>query len=134
MTLQRGARLGPYEVLELTGTGGMGEVYKARDARIHRTVALKTLNAVPDDEAGARGQLMREARAVGALHQTHICALHAVGQSGGCDFLVMEFLEGETLSSVSPADGCQLTTCFRSARRSRARSRPPTAPAWSIVI
>ena len=98
MTLQRGARLGPYEVLELTGTGGMGEVYKARDTRIHRTVALKTLNAVPDDEAGARGRLMHEARAVGALNHPHICALHDVGQSEGRDFLVMEFLEGETLA------------------------------------
>ena len=97
MTLQRGARLGPYEVLELTGTGGMGEVYKARDTRIHRTVALKTLNAVPDDEAGARGRLMREARAVGALNHPHICALHDVGEWEGRDFLVMEFLEGETL-------------------------------------
>ena len=97
MTLQRGARLGPYEVLELTGTGGMGEVYKARDTRIHRTVALKTLNAVPDDEAGARGRLMREARAVGALNHPHICALHDVGEWEGRDFLVMEFLDGETL-------------------------------------
>ena len=98
MTLQRGARLGPYEVLELTGSGGMGEVYKARDVRIQRTVALKTLNAVPTDEAGARGRLMREARAVGALNHPHICALHDVGEWEGRDFLVMEFLEGETLA------------------------------------
>ena len=98
MRLQTGARLGPYEVLELTGSGGMGEVYKARDVRIQRTVALKTLNAVAGDEAGARGRLMREARAVGALNHPHICALHDVGDWEGRDFLVMEFLEGETLA------------------------------------
>ena len=98
MPLDKGARLGPYEVLELTGAGGMGEVYKARDVRIQRTVALKTLNAVPDDEAGARGRLMREARAVGALNHPHICALHDIGEHEGQDFLVMEFLQGETLA------------------------------------
>ena len=98
MTLQRGARLGPYEVLELAGSGGMGEVYKARDVRIERTVALKTLNPVPDNEAGMRDRLMREARAAGALNHPHICALHDIGEWEGRDFLVMEFLEGETLA------------------------------------
>ena len=97
MPFSSGTRLGPYEVLELVGTGGMGEVYKARDTRLRRTVALKTIGAQLEADPAARNRLVHEARAVAALNHPHICALHDVGESNGQDFLVMEFLEGQTL-------------------------------------
>ena len=97
MPFSSGTRLGPYEVLELVGTGGMGEVYKARDTRLRRTVALKTIGGQLEADPAARNRLVHEARAVAALNHPHICALHDVGESNGQDFLVMEFLEGQTL-------------------------------------
>ena len=97
MPFSSGTRLGPYEVLELVGTGGMGEVYKARDIRLRRTVALKTIGAHLEADPAARNRLVHEARAVAALNHPHICALHDVGEANGQDFLVMEFLEGQTL-------------------------------------
>jgi predicted esterase len=91
-----GTRLGPYEVVSFLGAGGMGEVYRARDTRLDRTVALKVL---PAAAAPARyGRFEREARAISRLSHPHICALHDVGQDGGVSFLVMEYLEGETLA------------------------------------
>jgi Tol biopolymer transport system component len=97
MPLAAGARLGPYEVLSPLGAGGMGEVYRARDTRLDRTVALKVL---PVDAAGASHleRLRREARAVARLSHPHICTLHDVGEDGGRVFLVMECVDGETLA------------------------------------
>ncbi len=92
-------RLGVYEVTALLGAGGMGEVYKARDTRLDRSVAIKVL---PADVAGdplARERFEREARAVAALNHPHICTLHDVGTLEGFDFLVMELMEGETLAA-----------------------------------
>ena len=97
MTLSAGTRLGPYEILSPLGAGGMGEVYKARDTRLGRTVAIKVLPehlSSPD----ARQRLEREAKAISALSHPHICALHDVGREGDTDYLVMEYLEGETLA------------------------------------
>ncbi|HOC17915.1 MAG TPA: serine/threonine-protein kinase, partial [Vicinamibacterales bacterium] len=110
MSLARGTRLGPYEVLDQLGAGGMGAVYKARDTRLDRTVAVKVL--LPDAAADAahRARFEREARAISRLSHPHICALFDVGRDipspappeGGVgspvDFLVMEHLEGETLA------------------------------------
>jgi eukaryotic-like serine/threonine-protein kinase len=91
-----GKRLGPYEILEKVGEGGMGEVYRARDTRLGRTVALK-LTAGPDsDDPQHRLRLEREARAIAALNHPHICAIHDVGREDGRDYLVMEYVEGET--------------------------------------
>ena len=94
-----GRRIGPYEVVALLGAGGMGEVYKARDTRLDRTVAIKVLLARVDHDPQARERFEREARAVASLNHPHICTLHDVGHEQGIDFLVMEFLEGETLAS-----------------------------------
>src|SRR3712207_2296746 len=99
MTLIPGARLGPYELLAAAGSGGMGEVYKARDTRLNRTVALKVLRAGTHADDHARERLHREARAVSALTHPHICTLYDVGHQDGVDFLVMEFVEGETLAA-----------------------------------
>jgi serine/threonine protein kinase len=98
MSLAPGVRLGAYEVLRLIGAGGMGEVYQARDTRLDRLVAIKVL---PEDVAGnhdRRQRFEREARAVAALNHPHICDLHDVGAHNSVEFLVMEYVEGQTLA------------------------------------
>ena len=98
MTLSAGTRLGRYEILSPLGAGGMGEVYKARDARLERTVAVKVLPSHMSASAEVRQRFEREARTVSQLSHPHICALYDVGREGETEFLVMELLEGETLS------------------------------------
>ena len=99
MSLSSGARLGPYEIVSPAGAGGMGEVYRARDTRLDRTVALKVLPSDLTNDPAARQRFEREARAVAALSHPHICTLHDIGQQDGTDFLVMEYLDGETLAA-----------------------------------
>src|SRR5262249_5674811 len=90
--------LGPYEILSALGAGGMGEVYRARDTRLERTVALKVLPPEFAADPDARARFDREARAVAALNHPNICTLHDLGRENGGDFLVMELGEGETLA------------------------------------
>ena len=97
--LQPGTSLGPYLIVAPLGAGGMGEVYKARDTRLDRSVAIKVLPADVAVDPQARERFEREARAVAALNHPHICTLHDVGTLEGFDFLVMELLEGETLAA-----------------------------------
>src|SRR5712692_3511667 len=97
-TLVTGARLGPYAVLELLGTGGMGEVYRARDTRLDRIVAIKILPAHVADSPVRRQRFEREARAVSSLNDPHICSLYDVGEQDSLPFLVMEYVDGETLA------------------------------------
>jgi eukaryotic-like serine/threonine-protein kinase len=96
--LTPGTRLGPYEIQSPLGVGGMGEVYKARDSRLDRTVAIKVLPQHVAADPELKQRFEREARAVAALNHPHICTIHDVGQQDGTDFLVMEYLEGETLA------------------------------------
>ena len=91
-------KLGPYEILSQIGAGGMGEVYKARDTRLDRIVAIKVLPAHLADRPDLRERFEREARTIAGLNHPHICTLHDIGRQDGTDFLVMEFLEGETLA------------------------------------
>jgi serine/threonine protein kinase len=98
MPLLAGARLGPYEILAPLGAGGMGEVYKARDTRLQRTVAVKVLPSELSASPEARQRLDREAKTISKLSHPHICALYDVGHHDGTDYLVMELLEGETLA------------------------------------
>ncbi len=93
-----GQTLGPYRVLDKIGEGGMGEVYRARDTRLDRTVAIKVLPPGLASQPGFRERFEREARAIAALNHPHICVLHDVGHQDGIDYLVMECVEGETLS------------------------------------
>ena len=97
MPLSSGAKLGPYEILSKIGAGGMGEVYRARDTRLERIVAVKVLPSEFSRHAELRKRLEREARTLSSLAHPHICRLYDVGQQDGADFLVMEYLEGETL-------------------------------------
>ena len=98
MTLSTGTRLGPYEILGSIGAGGMGEVYRARDTRLDRTVAVKILPAELSSDPERRKRLSREAKAISGLSHPNICTLYDVGHQDGTDFLVMEYLEGETLA------------------------------------
>jgi serine/threonine protein kinase len=99
VTLTPGARLGRYEIVALVGSGGMGHVYRGRDTRLDRTVAIKVLAADPAQQPHLRERFDREARAVSSLNHPHICTLHDVGHADGIDFLVMEFVDGETLAA-----------------------------------
>src|SRR5687767_2972964 len=98
MSLSPGSRLGPYEISAQIGAGGMGEVYRATDTRLDRTVAVKVLPVHLADQPDARQRLEREARAVSALNHPNLCALHDVGAQDGVHYLVLEYLEGETLA------------------------------------
>jgi serine/threonine protein kinase len=98
MTLVPGAKLGPYVVVGSVGAGGMGEVYRARDTRLERTVAIKVLSAHLSSNPDLKQRFEREARAISALQHPHICTLFDIGEQDGTDFLVMEYLEGETLA------------------------------------
>src|SRR3984893_2494329 len=96
--LPSGTRLGPYEILAPLGEGGMGKVYKARDTRLDRLVAIKLLQTDIADRPEVQERFEREARTVASLNHPHICTLYDVGHHGNVDFLVMEYLEGETLA------------------------------------
>src|SRR5215469_8339319 len=98
MALAGGTKLGPYEIQSMLGAGGMGEVYRARDTRLGRDVAIKVLRddlgCTPDRKA----RFEREARAISTLSHPHICHLYDIGSQDGTEYLVMELLDGETLS------------------------------------
>jgi len=98
MALTAGTSLGPYRIESAIGAGGMGEVYKATDTRLSRTVALKVLPPRFADDPDMRGRFEREAQTIAGLNHPHICTLHDVGEQDGTRFLVMEYVEGETLA------------------------------------
>src|SRR5215831_6789358 len=126
MALAPGTRLGPYEILPLLGTGGMGEVYRARDTRLERTVAIKILSQLSSDPSREQ-RFEREAKAISSLNHPNICTLHDVGHQDGIDYLVMECMEGETLAKrlekgSSPVDqvlklGAQIADALDKAHR-----------------
>jgi len=96
MALTAGTKLGPYEISSPLGAGGMGVVYRARDTRLDRTVAIKILPTHLSSSPEAKQRFDREARAISSLNHPNICTLHDVGHQDGIDYLVMEFLEGQT--------------------------------------
>ena len=98
MAIQAGQRLGPFEILSAIGAGGMGEVYKARDTRLNRIVAVKVLPDHFAESPASRERFEREARTIASLNHPHICTLHDIGHQDGMDYLVLEYLEGETLA------------------------------------
>ena len=99
MTIAPGSRLGPYEIVSSVGAGGMGEVYKARDSRLNRDVAIKILPEALAADPEYRERFEREARAVSSLNHPNICTVYDVGSQDGVDYLVMELLDGETLAA-----------------------------------
>ena len=101
MSLAEGTRLGPYEIADQLGAGGMGEVYRATDTRLDRTVAIKVLPEHLASDLQRRERFEREAKAVSSLNHPHICTLDDVGEQNGIHYLVMELVEGETLAARS---------------------------------
>jgi tRNA A-37 threonylcarbamoyl transferase component Bud32 len=98
MTLRPGIRLGPYQIGEPVGAGGMGEVYRARDTRLDRTVAIKVLSQHLSSRPDLKERFEREARTISSFSHPHICALYDIGSQDGVDYLVMEYLQGQTLA------------------------------------
>jgi Tol biopolymer transport system component/predicted Ser/Thr protein kinase len=98
MPLANGVKLGPYEIIAPIGAGGMGEVYRAQDTRLDRTVAIKILPPELSDDATRRQRFEREAKVISSLNHPHICTLYDVGRQDGVEFIVMEYLEGESLA------------------------------------
>ena len=127
MTIGAGVRLGPYEILAPLGAGGMGEVYRAKDTRLDRTVAIKVLPAHAADNPEQRQRLDREAHAIAALTHPHICTLHDIGHQDGIDYLVMEYLDGETLAArlTKGAAAARSGPALRDRNRRRARQGAP---------
>src|SRR5690349_18187766 len=127
MSLTAGTRLGPYEIVAPLGAGGMGEVYRARDTRLGRDVAIKVLPAHLSAEPELRARFDREAKTVSSLNHPHVCTLFDVGHEAGIDFLVMELVDGETLAQrlgrgpLPPADvvriGAQVADALDRAHR-----------------
>src|SRR3984893_18130114 len=100
-----GTRLGPYEIQSLLGAGGMGEVYRALDTRLHRTVAIKILPAHLISDADHRARFAQEAQAICVLQHPNICVVHDVGSQNGVDSMVMELVAGQTFEKCIPAGG-----------------------------
>src|SRR5205814_5078352 len=99
MPLDAGIKLGPYEIIGPLGAGGMGEVYRAHDTRLGRDVAVKILPAEFCSDPIRKQRFDREARTISGLNHPNICVLHDVGSQNGLDYLVMEYIEGDTLAS-----------------------------------
>src|SRR5438067_8820947 len=99
MSMNPGTALGPYEIVSAIGAGGMGEVYKARDTRLNRDVAIKILPASFSSRPEMKARFEREAQTIAGLNHPNICVLYDVGHQDGTDYLVMEYLEGQTLAA-----------------------------------
>ena len=119
-----GECLGPYEILFRIGEGGMGRVYRALDTRLQRTVAIKVLASDSRIDSASRRRFMTEARMASALNHPNIVTLHDIGEQNGVDFLVLEYVPGETLERRSRKAGCPSRMWSRSAYRLRTHLRP----------
>src|SRR4051812_49773043 len=113
MALQAGTRLGPYEVLSLIGAGGMGEVYRARDTRLGREVAIKVLPADRVSDSDRRRRFVQEAQAASALNHPHIITIYEIESADGNDFIVMEYVRGKSLDALIPRQGMRLNDALR---------------------
>ncbi len=133
MSLNAGTRLGPYEIVAPLGAGGMGEVYRAKDTRLGREVAVKVLPQHLTANPEIRARFEREAKTISSLNHPHICTLHDIGREGDTDYLVMELVDGETLAqrlvkgTLPGADvlriGAQIADALDRAHRAGNRSR-----------
>ena len=134
MPLAPGLRLGPYEILAPIGAGGMGEVYKARDTRLNRIVAVKILpeHLSPKPELWER--FKREARSISSLNHPNICTLFDVGNQEGTDYLVMEYVEGPTLAGAITHSPIPLDESLGLAKQIAEALNTPTRRASSIAI
>ena len=113
MALTSGTKLGPYEIQSPLGAGGMGEVYRARDTRLDRIVAIKVLASDLSSSPELKQRMEREARAISSLNHPHICQLYDIGSQDSAGYLVMEFLEGETLAERLRKDALPLNETLK---------------------
>ena len=127
--LQTGSELGAYRLDSLLGAGGMGEVYRAKDVRLGRWVAIKVLLPQSSADVEARRRFEREARAIANLNHPNICTLHDIGSAGGVDYIVMEYLEGDTLAGFLATRRLPMDRVLGSRHRARQRAgrRPLSA-------
>src|SRR5579863_5408096 len=105
MAVIAGTRFGPYEIEALIGAGGMGEVYRARDTRLQRTVAIKILASHLSSDPVQHARFVQEAKSISGLQHPNICVLHDIGSEAGVDFMVMEYVSGQTLDKMIPPGG-----------------------------
>src|SRR6202049_591743 len=113
MGLIPGTRFGPYEIQSLLGAGGMGEVYRTRDTRLQRTVAIKVLPAHLSSNPELRARFEQEAKSISALQHPNICVVHDIGSQDGVDFMVMECVSGQTMDHVVPSGGLAADVAIR---------------------
>jgi Tol biopolymer transport system component/predicted Ser/Thr protein kinase len=113
MSLTGGSRLGPYEIVSPLGAGGMGEVYKARDVRLERTVAIKVIPSDGTTDPGRQRRFAQEAKAASALNHPNIVTIYDIGSEAGVDFIAMEFVSGKTLDALTPRDGLRISELLR---------------------
>ncbi len=121
MALSSGTKLGPYEIQSLLGAGGMGEVYRARDTRLGRDVAIKILPPHLSSNPDLRERFEREARAISSLNHPRICTLHDIGHQDGISFLVMEYVQG-----WDSAGSCSVSILLRPVRLDKRTQKTPT--------
>ena len=134
MSLSAGDRLGPFEIIGLIGEGGMGQVYRARDAKLARDVAIKVLPDTFARDAERLGRFRREAQALAALNDSHIAQIYHLEETGGRAALVMEFVDGKTIADLLHGRPLDTDDALRTRRRSPRVSRPRTRRASSIAI
>ena len=132
MALQAGKRFGPYEVLSLIAAGGMGEVYRGRDTRLDRKVAVKVLAPELGADTEFRARFEREAKAISSLNHPHICGLYDIGREQDTQYLISNCSKAKRSLRVSNEDHCPSHRSCDSGSRSRMPSKPPTARASSI--
>ena len=113
MALIPGTKFGPYEIQLLLGAGGMGEVYRARDSRLQRTVAIKVLPAHLSSDPDLRARFHQEAKSISALQHPNICVVYDLGSHDGIDYMVMEYVAGQTLHKLTPAGGLATDTAIK---------------------
>ncbi len=135
MTLAPGTRLGVYEIHSALGAGGMGEVYRARDTRLQRDVALKILPDAFAADADRLARFEREAQMLASLNHPNIAAIHGLEESGSVRALVLELVEGNTLADlIAGGRPLPVDEALAIARQMQKRCRQPTSRAWSIEI
>jgi eukaryotic-like serine/threonine-protein kinase len=113
MGIASGTKFGPYEIESLVGAGGMGQVYRARDTRLQRTVAIKVLPTHLSSKTEAHARFVQEAKSISSLQHPNVCVLHDIGSHAGVDFMVMEYVHGRTLDRVIPAGGLPAKTAMK---------------------
>ena len=133
MALPTSTRLGPYEITSLLGAGGMGEVYRAKDTRLDRNVAIKVLPSHLSSDPELKHRMEREAKAISALQHVNICTLYDIGTQDGTEFLVMEYLEGETLAECLKTPFQPSSSCVWEQKSPTPSTKPTGSASFTVT-